>query len=76
MNRKETELLAAYLHNYHVVLEDDLVELRNRVRYRCIDPVDCLELILALERLSAFENFSKNVRAILRISKDVEKEDE
>lgn len=68
MKQTETEMLLAYFLNYSLVLEDDLRQLRGVVRYRPIDPVDCLELSLAIERKNAFDNFCKNVRAILHLS--------
>lgn len=68
MKKKEIELLCAYFLNYGIVLEDDVRQLRNTIRYREIDPVDCLELSLAIERKNAFDNFSRNVKAILSLS--------
>lgn len=68
MRKSEVEFLQAYFLNYLTVLEGDVVQLRQNVRYRNIDPVDCLELSLALERLQAFKEFTKNVRAILKLS--------
>ncbi len=68
MKQTEIEMLMAYFLNYSLVLEDDLRQLRGVIRYRPIDPVDCLELSLAIERKNAFDNFCKNVRAILHLS--------
>lgn len=67
MRQKEVEVLYAYFINYQTILEGDVNQLRQNVRYRNIDTVDCLELALALERLAAFKEFSKNVRALLNM---------
>lgn len=67
MRQKEIEVLYAYFINYQTILEGDVNQLRQNVRYRNVDTVDCLELALALERLAAFKEFSKNVRALLNM---------
>ena len=71
LRKSEREMLDAYLLNFGTFLQDDLTELQNRVRFRKIDSVDLLEMTIALERLRAFQEFSKNVRAILHMC-DVE----
>lgn len=72
MRQKEIEFLQAYFLNYLTVLEGDVTQIRNNLRFRSVDQVDCLELALALERLQAFKEFSKNVRAILRITEKLD----
>lgn len=69
MRQREVEMLLAYFLNYRTVLEGDVTQLRNNIRYRSVDQVDCLEMALALERLNAFDNFTKNVRAILHLGR-------
>ena len=64
---KQKEILAAYFNNERDRLENDIRQLQQRLRYRNADAVDCLELSLALERLTAFDEFVKSTRAILRM---------
>lgn len=76
MTQREYEFLSAYFLNYMTILEGEVTQIRNNVRFRSIDQVDCLELALAIERLNAFKDFTKNVRAILKLSKFEEEETE
>ncbi len=64
----QKEILMTYIVNNRDRLEEDVRELQQRVRYREIDAVDCLELSLAIERLTAFENFSRSVIEIMKLS--------
>lgn len=64
---KQKEILAAYFNNERDRLEEDVRQLQQRLRYRNADAVDCLELSLALERLTAFDEFVKSTRFILRM---------
>lgn len=58
----------AYLNNNRDRLEKDVRDLQHRLRYRDCDAIDCLELMLAQERLYAFEEFATNARSILKLS--------
>lgn len=58
----------AYLINNRNKLQEDVRQLQQRLRYRDIDAVDCLELSLAIERLYAFEDFANSAMAILKLS--------
>ena len=62
---KKYELLLEYFLRERDRLSADIVQLQENIRYRRISSVDCLELIIAQERLSAFLDFSDNVKAIL-----------
>ncbi len=64
----QKEILMTYIANNRDRLQEDVRELQQRVRYRDVDPVDCLELSLAIERLTAFENFSRSVIEIMKLS--------
>ena len=64
---KQKEILTAYFINNRDKLEEDVRQLQQRVRYRNIDAVDCLELSLAIERLIAFDDFVKSTKSILRM---------
>ena len=65
---KQKEIFMMYLNNNRDRLEEDVRELRQRLRYRDCDAIDCVELMLAQERLLAFEEFAVNARAILKLS--------
>lgn len=64
----QKEILMTYILNNRDRLEEDVRQLQQNVRYRKIDPVDCMELSLAIERLNSFEEFSRSVMAIMKLS--------
>lgn len=64
----QKEILMTYISNNRDRLQDDVRHLQQRVRYRDIDAVDCLELSLAIERMNAFEDFSRSVMEIMKLS--------
>lgn len=64
---KKYDLLLEYFMRERDRLSAEIVQLQETIRYRRISSVDCLELIIAQERLSAFLDFSDNVKALLRI---------
>ena len=61
------DLLLEYFLNERDRLAADVAQLQENIRYRRISSVDCLELIIAQERLSAFTEFSHTVKLILRL---------
>lgn len=61
------DMLLQYFYAESVRLSDDVSELQDNVRYRHISTVDCLELIIAKERYSAFMEFQNNVCQLLHI---------
>ena len=65
---KQKEIFMAYLNNNRDRLEKDVRDLQHRLQYRDCDAIDCVELMLAQERLYAFEEFAKNARSILKLS--------
>lgn len=65
---KQKEIFMEYINNKRDELQEDVRKLQQRLRYRDVDAVDCLELSLAMERLSAFNEFSNSALAILRLS--------
>lgn len=67
MTEREKELLLSWIVNEESRLEDDVSELRSRVRYRRIDVSDCFELALALERLDDFREFALIVLRLLHL---------
>lgn len=65
---KQKEIFMEYINNKRDELQEDVRKLQQRLRYRDVDAVDCLELSLAMERLSAFNEFSNSAIAILRLA--------
>lgn len=65
MTEKEIGLLFAYIYNNRVRLEDDVRQLQANIRFRKIDSVDCVELMLATERLNTFKEVTDNIRLLL-----------
>ena len=55
MTNKQQELYVAYIFNKRGQLQEDINVLQNNIRWRHIDSVDCLELIIAQARLEMFE---------------------
>ena len=64
----QKEIFFQYLLNERDRLENDVNNLRQTLRYRNIDAVDCLELTLALERLNCFNDFIAHAVAIFKLS--------
>lgn len=58
MTEKEKELFLSWVVNEETRLENELIELRNRIRFRQIDISDCFELALSLQRLEDFREFA------------------
>ena len=59
------DLLCEYLYNRRCYMENDLNNLQVKLRYRSIDSVDCLEYIIALERLQLFREITRDIYHIL-----------
>lgn len=70
MRMTEKDLLMQYFINQEIRLEDELTELRNRIRFRRIGIEDTVEMMLTMQRLDDFKEFSRNVCAILHLGKD------
>lgn len=62
---KKYEILASYVYNQREYLEQDIKQLQENLRYRQISQVDCLELIIAEERLKMFVEVTTDIRYIL-----------
>lgn len=69
MTEKEKVLLLSYQYNNRTYLEREVVQLHSNLRYRDVDSVDCMELMLAIERLNMFNKVFRDVYAILKIRK-------
>lgn len=64
----QKEIFFQYLLNERDRLENDVDNLRQTLRYRNIDAVDCLELTLAMERFNCFNDFIAHAVAIFKLS--------
>lgn len=62
------EILSLYFLRRVCELEADVIEYENRIRRRCHDQIDFLELMLAEERLQAFRDFRSDVTTILNLN--------
>lgn len=58
MTSREKELLLSWITNEETRLENEIIEARNKIRFRSIDITDCFELALLLQRLSDFRDFA------------------
>lgn len=68
MRISEKVILVQYIQNNLDVYQNDVINLRQNLRYRNIDVNDCVELSLAIERLAAFEKFSKDIMSLLNLT--------
>ncbi len=64
----QKEIFYQYLMNERDRLENEVIKLRQALRYRSVDQADCLELALALERLNSFIAYSNHAIAIFKLS--------
>lgn len=67
MTEKEKELLLAWVVNEQFRLDQELNELRNRVRFRRIDISDNVEMMLLQQRIADFEEFSRVLFRLLHL---------
>lgn len=67
MTQKEIELLLSWFVNEEIRLSNDVSQLQQNIRFRPIDSVDCLELILATNRLQNFRDFMRVTRRLLSL---------
>lgn len=64
---KKTDILQSYIFNRRIYLEHEISQLQENLRYRSVDSVDCLELIIARERLQMFIEVTKDITEILKL---------
>lgn len=75
MRITEKELYLKYLQSRLDYYQNDVIKLRQRIRFRDVDVNDCFELALAIERLSAFQEFYRDTMALFGLSAFSEKGD-
>lgn len=73
MNHKEMALFFAYIYNNRTRLEDEKRQLQSNIRFRNVDSVDCIELMLASERLDTFNEVTTDIRHLLGFYTDEDK---
>lgn len=67
MREKEIILILQYIINNKQNLEQELRERQQAIRYRKITVEDCLDLALCRERLSMFNQVTRDISAILKL---------
>lgn len=67
MRTTEKELLFAWVVNEQGRLQNELIELRNRIRFRMIDVTDNLEMILTQQRYEDFRDFALTLFRLLNL---------
>jgi hypothetical protein len=68
---RKMDLLSDYIYNRRVYLERDIQQLQENLRYRSISSVDCLELIIAQERLAMFVEVTRDVTELLKLKNGI-----
>lgn len=68
MKQSEKDLISKYIYNNYVRLENTVHTLQNNIRYRKIDTVDCIELMLAQQEFETFKEVTKHIRILLKIN--------
>lgn len=68
MRQNEKDLLCKYIYNNSIRLEDNVRQLQNNLRYRRIDTIDCIELMLARQELETFHEVTKHIRILLKLN--------
>lgn len=68
---KKTDILNEYIFNRRIHLEHEIQQLQENIRYRSVSSVDCLELIIARERLAMFIEITKDITHILALKRGI-----
>lgn len=69
MTQKQRDIFACYVLNQRDTLEKDIEQLQSNLRFRKISQIDCLELVIAQERLNTFNDVVRDVNSILKVTK-------
>ena len=76
MRKNRIELFMSYVLNYRDFLENQIRVMQQNLRYRKIDTMDCVELMLLYQQLIDFKEYTKNSIALLGLNeKEFEKND-
>ncbi len=66
---KRIDLVYEYIFNRRIYLEHELQQLQENIRYRPVGSVDCLELIIACERLNMFIEVTRDIVQLLKLDR-------
>lgn len=69
MRQNEKDILTMYIYNNTIRLENNVKQLQANLRFRNIDTVDCIELMLAKQELDTFKEVTKHIRILLKLNK-------
>lgn len=68
MKQKEIELLLSYFVNEEIRLDNQMAELRARIRFRNITLEDNIEMILLQQKIDDFREFRQNCMQLLHLN--------
>lgn len=68
MRQNEKDLITRYIYNNRVRLENNVHQLQSNIRFRNIDLVDCIDLMLAQQELETFKEVTKHIRLLLKLN--------
>lgn len=68
MRQSEKDLISKYIYNNRIRLENNVHQLQSNIRFRNIDTVDCIELMLAQQELETFKEITKHIRLLLKLN--------
>ncbi len=68
MKQKEIELLLSYFVNEEIRLDNQISELRARIRFRNITLEDNIEMILLQQKIDDFREFRQNCMQLLHLN--------
>lgn len=68
MKQKEIELLLSYFVNEEIRLDNQITELRARIRFRNITLEDNFEMILLQQKIDDFREFRQNCMQLLHLN--------
>ena len=67
MTEKEKDLVYSYIMHNKAVLEDNVRQLQDNIRFRKVDIPDCYELTVAIQRLDTFNEVTNHIRLLLNL---------
>lgn len=67
MKQTEKDIINMYIYNNTIRLEDNVKQLQNNIRYRRIDTIDCIELLIAQQELETFKEVTKHIKMLLKL---------
>ena len=67
MKRIEISTIYAYIYNNRCELAEEVRQMKQNLRYRNVDCIDCMELALLIERQKTFEMVSRDILTLLNL---------